>query len=93
MDNRNLLIFFIVMVILLVFTLAFAWVSLDMVNTATGIMATVGFVAALAISLVLGISNREEGGALSMAYFVYALVTGILFVWYLTRVGTLWGIW
>lgn len=93
MDNRNLLIFFIVMVILLVFTFAFAFVSLDMVNTAAGIMATVGFVVALAISLVLGISNREEGGALSGAYFVYALVTGILFVWYLTRIGTLWEIW
>lgn len=93
MDNKNLLIFFIVMVILLVFTFAFAWVSLDMVNTAAGIMAVVGFAAALSVSLILGISNREEGGALAIAYFVYALVTGILLVWYLTRIGSLWQLW
>jgi hypothetical protein len=58
-----------------------------------GILAIVGFVFALVISLVIGIASREEGGSLYLWFFGVAIITAIIFVWYLSRAGTLLQIW
>jgi hypothetical protein len=46
-----------------------------------------------AISIIIGIASREEGGSLYLWFFGVAVSTGILIVWYISRAGTLLKVW
>jgi FtsH-binding integral membrane protein len=91
--TRNFLVFIFGLIILLLFSFAFAYVSIYSEILIAGILALVGFVVVLAIAIMIGITSRDEGGALYVWFFTIAMVTGILFVWYLTRAGTLLKVW
>jgi hypothetical protein len=91
--TRNFLIFIFGLFLLLVFSFAFCYVSIYSEILIAGIFAIVGFVAAFAIAIIIGISSREEGGSLYIWFFGIAIVTGIILVWYLSRAGTLLKIW
>lgn len=90
---RNYLIFFFGLFLLLVFTFLFCYIAIYNENLAAGILAIVGFLASLIIALVIGTASREEGGALYVWFFSVAGVTAVVFIWYLTRAGTLLKVW
>lgn len=91
--TRNFLVFIFGLFILLVFTFAFSYVAIYSENLISGIFALVGFVAVIAISIAIGLASREEGGTLYVSFFSITLVSSIIFIWYLTRAGTLLQIW
>ncbi len=91
--TRNFLVFIFGLFLLLVFSFAFCYVSIYSEILIAGIFALIGFVAALAIAIIIGLAAREEGGTLYIWFFGIAAVTGIILVWYLSRAGTLLKIW
>ena len=91
--TRNFLVFIFGVFILLVFGFAFAYAGIYAQNLIAGILAIVGFLAALIISIIIGVASREEGGSLYVWFFAIAIVTAILLIWYLSRAGTLLQIW
>ena len=91
--TRNFLVFIFGLFLLLIFSFAFCYVSIYSEVLIAGIFALVGFLAALIISIIIGIASREEGGSLYVWFFGIAMVTGIILVWYLSRVGTLLKVW
>jgi len=91
--TRNFLVFIFGIVILFLFSFAFAYAGIYTENLIAGVLAIVGFLTALVISIIIGIASREEGGALYFWFFAIAIVTSIVFIWYLTRAGTLLQIW
>jgi hypothetical protein len=90
---RNYLIFVFGVFILLVFSFAFAYTGVYAQNLISGILAIVGFVTSLVLSIFIGIASRDEGGNLFVWFFAIAGVTAVLLIWYLTRAGTLLQIW
>ncbi len=90
---RNYLIFFFGLFLLLVFTFLFCYIAIYNENLVAGILAIVGFVSSLVIAIMIGVSSREEGGALYVWFFSVGGVTAVIFVWYLSRAGTLLKIW
>jgi hypothetical protein len=91
--TRNYLVFFFGLFLLLVFTFLFCYIAIYNENLAAGIIAIVGFLAALIISIIIGLSSREDGGALYVWFFSVAGVTAVVFIWYLSRAGTLLKVW
>ena len=90
---RNYLVFFFGLFLLLVFTFLFCYIAIYNENLPAGILAIVGFVASLIIALIIGVASREEGGALYLWFFSAAGVTAVVFIWYLSRAGTLLKVW
>ena len=91
--TRNFLVFIFGLILLLLFSFAFCYVSIYSEILIAGIFALVGFVAALVISIIIGLASREEGGSLYIWFFAIAVITGIILVWYISRAGTLLKIW
>lgn len=91
--TRNFLVFLFGAIILLVFSFAFCYAAIYAENLIAGILALVGFVATLAISLVIGIACRDESGSLALWFYGVAVIAGVLLIWYVTRAGTLLQIW
>jgi len=91
--TRNFLVFIFGLFLLLIFSFAFCYVSIYSEILIAGIFALVGFVAALVISIIIGLASREEGGSLYIWFFAISIVTAIILVWYLSRAGTLLKIW
>ncbi len=91
--TRNFLLFLIGLVILLLFSFAFGYVSIYSEILIAGIFALVGLVACLVIGLLIGVASRDEGGALYIWFFAISIITGLAIVWYLTRAGTLLKVW
>jgi ABC-type transport system involved in cytochrome c biogenesis permease component len=90
---KNYLTFLFGLVILFLFSFCFGYVGIYSENLIAGILAIVGFLASLVISLLIGIASRDEGGSLYLWFFGIAILTAIIFVWYLTRAGTVLQIW
>lgn len=93
MDNKSILVLFIVMVVL--FVLAFT-LCLDAISTSNllyGIYAFTGFIILVLISLFEGMMLKKEGVAMSYWFRTFSVVSLIVLVWYSTRVGTLFGWW
>lgn len=93
MDTRIGLITFLVLVVLFAFTFVFCLDALAIPNLMYGILAIIGYVVCISISLFQGGMTHKEGGALSIWYFGYAIIVSIVFVWYLTRCGTAFKYW
>ena len=91
--TRNYLVFLFGLFLLLIFTFLFCYIAIYNENLVAGILAIVGFVAALVIAIMIGISSREDGGALYVWFFGLGGVTAVVFVWYLSRAGTLLKVW
>jgi hypothetical protein len=91
--TRNFLVFIFGLILLLIFSFAFCYVSIYSEILIAGIFALVGFIAAFVISIIIGIASREEGGSLYIWFFAIAVITGIILVWYISRVGTLLKVW
>lgn len=91
--TRNFLVFLLGAIVLLVFSFAFCYAAIYAENLIAGILALVGFLATLVMSLVIGIACRDESGSLALWFFGVAAISGILLIWYVTRAGTLLQIW
>jgi len=91
--TRNYLVFLFGLFIILIFSFAFCYVAIYSEVLIAGIFALVGFLVALVIAIMIGLSSREEGGSLYVSFFAIAGVTGIVLVWYLSRAGTLLKVW
>ncbi len=90
---RNYMVFLIGLVILFAFSFIFCYDAIYMQSLIAGILAIIGYITALIIALVIGMASREEGGSLFISFFVVAGITAVVFIWYLTRAGTLLQIW
>jgi hypothetical protein len=77
-----------VFVLLFAFTFVFCLEALAMPNTFFGVLALIGYVICIAVALFFGFTSKRNGEALAPWFNTYALLVGIIFVWYLTRVGT-----
>jgi uncharacterized membrane protein len=91
--GRNYLFFLIGLVVLLVFSFAFCWATIYAEQPLLAILAFIGFVAVLVISLVIGLSAREESTGLSWWFFVISGLTALLLAWFITRFGVQMQIW
>ncbi len=91
--TRNFLVFIFGVFLLLVFSFFFCYVSIYSDNLIAAIPALVGFVASLAIALMIGVASREEGGSLYISFYIIAGVTAVILVWYLARMGVLLKVW
>jgi hypothetical protein len=91
--TRNFLVFLFALIILLLFSFAFGYVSIYSEVMIAGIFALVGLLTALVVSLMIGLASREEGGVLYVWFFGVTGLTGVVLVWYLTRAGTLLKVW
>jgi hypothetical protein len=90
---RNYLVFIFGIVLLLLFSFAFCYVSIYSEILVAGIFALIGFVACIVIAIIIGLASREEGGILYVWLFGIAGITAVVLVWYLSRAGTLLKIW
>ncbi len=88
METRNGLITLGIFVLLFAFTFVFCLEALALSSTLYGVLAMIGFVVSIATALFYGFISKQNGDALAPWFNTYALVVGIIFVWYLTRVGT-----
>jgi hypothetical protein len=93
METRNGLITFGLFVLLFAFTFVFCLDALAVPNLTYGILSLIGFVICIAASLFNGSAARKNGEALAIWFNAYALIVGIVFVWYLTRVGVAFKLW
>ncbi len=91
--GRNYLFFLIGLVVLLIFSFAFCWATIYMEQPLIAILTFIGFVATLAISIIIGLSAREESTGLSWWFFIIAGLTALLLVWFITRFGVQMKIW
>jgi len=91
--TRNFLVFMFGLIVLLLFSFAFAYVSIYSEILIAGILALVGLVVVLIIGIIIGVASREEGGALYVWFFGISGITAVLLVWYLSRAGTLLKVW
>jgi len=93
MDNRNDLLLFVSLAILFAFTFVFGWDGLAVPETRSGFIAFVGFLFTLSVSIFKMQLLRKDGGAMLPWFGGFAILQGIVFVWFLTRVGTAMGLW
>jgi hypothetical protein len=93
MDTRIGMVSFLILVVLFAFSFVFCLEALTIPNTLYGILAVIGFVFCVAISLFEGMVQQREGGALGALNFTFTVITSIIFIWYLTRCGTAFGWW
>src|SRR5512136_2530704 len=97
--TRNFLVFLFGLVLLLIFSFVFCYASIYAPNLDAvvfwllAVLALVGFIAVMVVGTMIGIASRDEGGSLFIWFLGLAGVTGVLFVWYVTRAGTLLGVW
>ncbi len=91
--TRNFLVFLLGAIVLLVFSFAFCYAAIYAENLIAGILALVGFIATILMSLIIGLACRDESGALATWFFGITVITAILLIWYVTRAGTLLQIW
>lgn len=90
---RNYLVFLVGLVVLLAFSFVFCYDAIYSAVLLAGILAVVGYLAALIISLIIGVASREEGGTLYVFFYILFGITAVVFLWFLTRAGTLLQIW
>jgi hypothetical protein len=88
MDNRTSMLLFIGLVVLFAFTFIFGLDALALPNVKYGVIAFIGYLVCLGFSLFQWALLKKEGGAMVPWFITYAVVIGIVFVWYLTRCGT-----
>ncbi|HCM25440.1 MAG: hypothetical protein A2Z99_16705 [Treponema sp. GWB1_62_6] len=93
MDNRTSMLLFIGLVVLFAFTFVFGLDALTMESLKYGVIALIGYLVCIGFSLFQRSLLKKEGGAMALWFYSYSIVIGIIFVWYLTRCGTAFGLW
>lgn len=93
MDNRTDMLLFIALAVLFAFTFVFGLDALAIPEVRYGVISLVGYVVCLFFTIFKGMLLKKDGGAMMPWYLTFAIVQGILFVWYLTRCGTAFGFW
>jgi hypothetical protein len=93
MNNRGGLLTFITLVILFVFTIIIGNSGIDRVYLPWGLLALLGYIVGIGFAITLGSFARKNGESLALAYFAYAVVVSVVFVWFLTRCGTFFRLW
>lgn len=88
MESRNGLLTFGIIVVLFAFTFVFCLDALSIPNMTYGILALIGYVVCVSVSLFFGFTARKNGESLAIWFSSYAVIVSIIFVWYLTRCGT-----
>ncbi len=93
MDNRTSMLLFIGLVVLFAFTFIFGLDALALPSVRYGVIALIGHVVCLGFSLFQRSLLKKEGAAMTPWFTTYAIVVGIITVWYLTRCGAAFGWW
>jgi len=91
-DNRSSILVFVVVVLLFAFSHVFAVFTLvDPVTTFT-VLALIGYSLVLFTGLAFGTLLTAEGVAISLWFYAVSLVSGILLVWFVTKIGSAAGV-
>lgn len=93
MDARNGLLNFSIFILLFAFAFILGNDALVAGNTLYGVLAVIGYFVGITLGFYNGIMSRRSGEALAVWYNTYSIVVSIVFVWYLTRVGTAFQFW
>ncbi|MBN1241284.1 MAG: hypothetical protein JXA15_01105 [Spirochaetales bacterium] len=93
METKNGLLIFFIFVVLFAFTFIFSLDALGSDNTAYGIYALIGFLVCIGMGFFFGYNSHRNGEALAVWFNAYGVIVSIVFVWFLTRVGTAFGWW
>lgn len=93
METRNGLITFGIFILLAAFTFVFCLDAIAIPNLTYGVLAIIGYVVCIAASLFNGFTAKQNGESLSIWFNSYAIIVSIVFVWYLTRCGTVFQLW
>ena len=95
MDNRSGLVLFGMLVLALVFSVTLSWDALSGGSTSVvyGIFALAGFILCVAASFFEFLLLKREGVALSYWFLIAGIIISVIFIWYLTRCGTIFGWW
>jgi hypothetical protein len=93
METRNGLLTFGIFVLLAAFTFVFCLDALAIPNMTYGVLALIGYLVCITAGFFYGFTARQNGEALAVWFNSYAVVVSIVFVWYLTRCGTAFGLW
>ena len=88
METRNGLLTFGIFVLLAAFTFVFCLDALRLSNATYGVLALIGYIAAVLAAFFYGYTAKQNGEALAVWFNTYAVLVSIAFVWYLTRCGT-----
>jgi hypothetical protein len=93
MDNRSSLILFFVMIIVFIFAFTLCLDAIAASNVMYGVYALIGFASLVGVSLFQSMTLKKEGVALAYWFRTLSTVSLIVLVWYITRVGALFGWW
>jgi hypothetical protein len=88
MESRNGLVTFGLFVLLFVFSIVFSMDAINAGNTTYGILALVGYVVCVGASIYNSKLAKHEGSALQAWFVIYAIVVGLVFIYFLTRLGS-----
>lgn len=87
MNIRSGLVTFGLFVLLLVFSFVFSLGAIEGANATYGILALIGYVFGIAASIYNGALARQDGFALEAWFKIYAVVTAVVLIWFLTQIG------
>lgn len=93
MDGRSYLLSLLLLVVLFVFCFVLFSIALAEEIVFLGILSIIGFIVALVVSVVQSIAVASEGMSIALWFYIYIGITEIIFIWFLTRAGTMIGLW
>jgi hypothetical protein len=93
MDGRSYILSLLLLVVLFVFSFVLFTIALAEGIVFLGILSIIGFIVALVVSVVQSITVANEGMSIGLWFYVYIGITEIIFIWFLTRAGTMLGLW
>lgn len=93
MDNRSILVLFFTLIVVFVFSFTLSLDAIANNHAMYGIYAFIGFLILIALSLFQSLTLGKDGVSLAYWFRVLCIVSLITFVWYSTRIGTLFKWW
>lgn len=93
MEMRGSFITFCLIILLFAFSFVFSIEALSNFNTLYGIFAVAGFIVCILVSIYNGVIAGQNGEAIKNWYNIFTVISGIVFIWFLTRCGTAFGWW
>ncbi len=93
MEGRSYVLSLLLLVVLFIFSFVLFTIALAEGVVFLGILSIIGFIIALAVSIIQSITVKNEGMSIALWFYIYIVITEIILIWFLTRAGTMLGLW
>ncbi|HHU35615.1 MAG TPA: hypothetical protein GXZ47_00130 [Treponema sp.] len=93
MDNKSILMLFVVLIAVFVFAFTLSLESVQNGQVMYGVYAFVGFLLLIVVSFYESLLLQKEGTSAAYWFKILAGVSLVVLVWYCTRIGALLGWW